>query len=390
MMSCFEIRVARAALTGLGLFVGLTLLPTASAQGAEAVDLRNTAKAGQVKSFWTPERMRAARPLSAPEIDFDKLAELDATLDEAETGETGGVSADGSRPLRGIRPLPSRRAFDPAGESPADESLASVLEEAAEIDGIADPASSSAGAHFTSHRLVPEEADLWYPYSTVGKVFFTIPGQSGTFYCSAAVLRLRIVITAGGCVHAGKASPGFYDNFVFVPAYRDGDEPFSAWEWSYVIVSTTWSQGGGKLPNAADYALIEVEDQVYNGVLRKLGQVTGTLGYVTKKLKPNHATLLGYASNFDGGQQLHQVTAKDFKATSTATNTVEYGSDMRGGSQGGPLLQDFGDNAGLIKLIGILSYYPTSASSKTQGASIPDNRFTSLVTTVCNHRSGNC
>lgn len=381
-MSCFEIRVARAALTGLGLVVGLTLLPTASAQGAEAVGLRNTAKAGQVRSFWTPERLRAARPLPAPEIDFSKLAELEATLDEAETGATGGVSADGSRPLRGIRPLPPRQ--------PADESPALVLEDFSEIDGIDDPATSSAGAHFTSQRLVPEEADLWYPYSTVGKVFFTIPGQSGTFYCSAAVLRLRVVITAGGCVHAGKASPGFYDNFVFVPAYRDGDEPYSAWEWSYVVVHTAWSQGGGKVPNAADYAFIEVEDQIYNGVLRKLGQVTGTLGYVTKKLKPNHATLLGYASNFDGGQQLHQVTAKDFKATSTATNTVEYGSDMRAGSQGGPLIQDFGDNAGLVKLIGVLSYYPTSTSSKTQGASIPDTRFTSLVTTVCNHRSGNC
>jgi len=381
-MSFREIRPGRAVAIGLGLCLGLALLP-ASAQAEEFAGVRNM-KAGQVKSFWTPERLRAARPLPAPEITLENLADLETALDEATTGDTGGVSAEGRRPLPGIRPQRSSPLFDPA-----DESLAPALEEAADVEGISDRASGSAKAFFTSQRLVPEDADLWYPYSTVGKIFFTIPGQSGTFYCSAAVLRLRLVITAGGCVHAGKSNPGFYDNFLFVPAYRDGNDPYSTWEWSYVGVPTTWSQGGGTLPNAADYALIEVEDQIYNGVLRKLGQVTGTLGYVAKKLRPNHATILAYSSNFDGGELLHQVSAKDFKATSTSLNSVEYGSDMRGGSQGGPLIQDFGDNAGLVKLIGVLSY-STSALSKTQGASIPDNRFTSLLATVCGHKAGNC
>lgn len=385
MMSFREMRTGRAVAAGLGLCLGLALLP-ASAQAEDFAGVRNM-KAGQVKSFWTPERLRAARPLPAPEIDLANLADLETALEEAATGNVsndGGVSADGRRPLPGIRPQRSSPLFDPADEN------ASALEEAAGIEEIAGRASGSAKAFFTSQRLVPEEADLWYPYSTVGKIFFTIPGRSGTFYCSAAVLRLRLVITAGGCVHAGKANPGFYENFLFVPAYRDGNDPFSSWEWSYVGVPTTWSQGGGTLPNAADYALIEVEDQIYNGVLRKLGQVTGTLGYVTKKLRPNHATILGYSSNFDGGELLHQVSAKDFKATSTSTNSVEYGSDMRGGSQGGPLIQDFGDNAGLVKLIGVLSYYPTSTSPKVQGASIPDTRFTSLLTSVCSHKAGNC
>ena len=382
-MSFREIRPGRAVAIGLGLCLGLALLP-ASAQAEAFAGVRNM-KAGQVKSFWTPERLRAARPLPAPEISLENLADLETALDEATTGDAGSVSAEGRRPLPGIRPQRSSPLFDPA-----DASLAPALEEAADVEGVSDRASGSAKAYFTSQRLVPEEADLWYPYSTVGKIFFTIPGQSGTFYCSAAVLRLRVVITAGGCVHAGKANPGFYDNFLFVPAYRDGNDPYSTWEWSYVGVPTTWSQGGGTLPNAADYALIEVEDQVYDGTLRKLGQVTGTLGYVAKKLKPNHATILAYSSNFDGGELLHQVSAKDFKATSTSTNSVEYGSDMRGGSQGGPVIQDFGDNAGLVKLIGVLSYYPTSTSTKTQGASIPDNRFTSLLTTLCNHKPGNC
>ena len=378
-MSLSMLRAGRITVAGLGLMLCLSSLPTA-AHGAGFATLQN-AEPGRVRSFWTPERLAAARPLAAPEVSTARIAELEAALEEAPIPAAGPGSGVGSRPLPGIRPQLSHRLFDPADDD--------VRAEKAGFDGIFDRASGSTGAHFTSHRLIPEEADLFYPYSTVGKIFFTIPGQSGTFYCSAAVIRLRLVVTAGGCVHAGK-SPGFYGNFLFVPAYRDGNDPYSTWEWSYVVAPTTWTQGGGTLPNAADYALIEVEDQIYNGVLRKLGQVTGTPGYVIKKLKPNHATIVAYSSNFDLGEQQHQVDAKDFKATSTSTNTIEYGSDMRGGSQGGPLFQDFGDNPATLKLIGVLSYYFTSTSTKTEGASIPDSRFTSLLTTACNNRSGNC
>ena len=234
---------------------------------------------------------------------------------------------------------------------------------------------------------MPVSADLSYPYRTVGVLFFTIPGK-GDFYCSASVIRKRIIATAGQCVHSGTANPGFFDNFEFVPAYRDGVAPYGTWEWEFVIAPSTWTGGGGKLPNAADYALIELGDEFIDGATRKIGDVVGFLGYQTARLRPNHATLLAYPSNFDSGNKMHQVTAKDFKAASQ--NNVEYGSDMRGGSAGGPLIQDFGDNAALARWIGAISYYNNSAAVKVQGASIPDSRFTSLVTNACNHRAGNC
>ena len=111
-------------------------------------------------------------------------------------------------------------------------------------------------------------------------------------------------------------------------------------------------------------------------------------GYIVKKLRPNHATILAYTSVFDGAEKMHQVTAKDFRAA--AANNVEYGSDMRAGSAGGPLIQDFGDSAAKVKWIGCLSYFTSATGPKVQGASIPDNRFTSLLTQACNHRAGNC
>lgn len=374
-MNVREILSGRTLALGIGLALGLAALPAAAQEGALTLR-RQAAGITKVRGYWTPERLRAARPLPLKQVQATDFNEADESAEAAaSTADTGApASAPGRRPLPGIRPLLSNRLFEK-----------SEVEAPQSVTG---RAVGSAKGYFTSHRLIPEDADLEFPYRTVGIVLFTIPGE-GDFYCSGAVLRRRLVVTAGQCLHEGSGgNNGFFENFLFVPAYRDGVAPYSTWEWAAVTVPTTWSTGNGRFPNAADYGLLEVEDQVYNGTLRKLGDVVGFLGYVIKKLRPNHATLLGYPTNFDQGELMHQVSAKDLRAA--AQNTVEFGSDMRGGSAGGPILQDFGDNPNTIKLIGVISYGSTAAPVKTQGASIPDNRFTSLLNAACADRAGNC
>src|SRR6185295_349187 len=201
---------------------------------------------------------RDARPLPRAEVDldaFDRGPEKSGAVLPAGLGEGRG-------PTAGIRPDLRNRLFEPL------EGVTAMTHKG--LRPIGEPASGSTGAYFTSARLVPAAADLAYPYSTVGKLFFTIPGH-GDFYCSAAVLRPRVVLTAGQCIHSGTSNPGFFTNFRFVPAYRSGAAPFGTWTWNFVTVNTTWSQGGGSLPNAADYGMIEVADQSISGVNRKLG-----------------------------------------------------------------------------------------------------------------------
>jgi V8-like Glu-specific endopeptidase len=327
---------------------------------------------------WTPERFAQARALPMPETDF-AAADLATDVDAAPAGAPG--FAVGHAPVAGIRADSSSRLFDPS-----DPALAAAGD-ADRFGSVSEPASGSAGGYFTSARLVPTTADRSYPYSTVGKLFFHIPGK-GDFYCSAAVIRVRIVATAAQCLHSGNNNPGFYEDFQFVPAYRDGSAPLGTWDWNFVSVPSTWANGNGKLPSAADYGLLELLDQSISGQTRKVGEVTGYLGYQVSRLRPNHAHLLGYPSNFDGGGKLHQVTAQALRAA--ANNNVEYGSDMRGGSGGGPLIQDFGDNPALARWIGALSYFNTSTAVKVEGASIPDSRFTSLIKSICAHKPGNC
>ncbi|HWM92663.1 MAG TPA: hypothetical protein VN493_18000 [Thermoanaerobaculia bacterium] len=370
----------------LNLSLALALLPATAMAGV--VSLSNQAhktETHKAEKYWTAERLAAARPLPMQQLDRDPGAIQEAL--EAEEPAGRPVFGEGRAPVAGVRPDPANRLFEPHDREIDREVAAmfSALEE--ENRSVAEPVSGNSGAYFTSSRLVPLSADRSYPYTTVGVLFFTIPGK-GDFYCTASVIRKRIIATAGQCVHSGTQNPGFYDNFEFVPAFRDGVAPFGTWEWEFVTVATAWTGGGGKLPNAADYALIEVADRVIDGVTRKLGDVVGFLGYQTQRLRPNHAHLLAFPSNFDGGNKMHQVTAKDFKAGKSSN--VEYGSDMRAGSAGGPLIQDFGDNPALARWIGAISYYTNSAPVKTQGASIPDSRFTTLINGACAHRSGNC
>jgi V8-like Glu-specific endopeptidase len=357
--------------TYLKLGLALVLLPATAMAGT--VSLSNPNKKAEKR--WTAERYAAARPLAMQQVDSggDPFPEA---LESAEPS-LGSRSAAGRGPVAGVRADSSNRLFEPQ-----DREMAAIFGE--DLDSIAKPASGSGGVYFTSSRLVPQSADLSYPYSTVGKLFFTIPGQ-GDFYCSAAVIRNRVIATAAQCIHSGT---GFYDDFEFVPAYRDGTAPFGIWAWEYASVPSAWTSSKGKLPNAADYGLIELEDRVFNGALRTIGDVVGYLGYATQRLRPNHAHLLAYTSSHDNGEKLHQVTAKDHK--NAAPSNVLYGSDMRGGSAGGPLIQDFGDNAVLVRWVGALSTYNNSSAVKTQGASIPDSKFTSVLNSVCAHRAGNC
>lgn len=330
--------------------------------------------------YWSADRMKNAQEMPLPAVDPHAIQLLEETWFQNNTGSS--ESGDGAPP-------------EANGVKPALKTLFKTSELSPSITATFDHGTSN--NHFSSSRLVPLTADTAYPYSTVGKLFFTIPGQ-GDYVCSASVIRHRIIVTAGHCLHSGsKGGDGFFTNWKFVPAYRDGTAPFGTWNWSFVMVTDAWSNGGGTVPNGADYGMIELKDQNVGKSVRRIGTVTGYLGYQTESLSPNHAHLLGYPCNLDRCEKMHQVTAQS--ARNVAPNNVEYGSDMGGGSSGGPWIQNFGApangqtgglNSGLNRIIGITSYGYISPNPKSQGSSVPDGRFMTILNTICAHKAGNC
>lgn len=343
----------------------------------------------QIQHYWTADRLRNAKELPLP------IANTNTTKQAPSIDADSNISVSGDGALPVVKGVTGQQLFEVDGDAD-DNNLGTDLP-VANVDKRIPNDNGTYNKYFSSSRLVPLTADTSYPYSTVGKLFFTIPGK-GNFVCSASVLRPRIVVTAGHCTHQGSGgSAGFYTNFYFVPAYRDGVAPFQGWYPNYVMTTAAWSVSAGSVPNSADYAMFQMSDSYVNGVYTPIGSVTGYLGYQTEVLAANHATLLGYPCNLDNCSKMHQVAAGNGNAVSP--NNVEYGSDMGGGSSGGPWIQNFGalavgqtggNNPGINRIIGITSYGYISTAPKVQGSSIPDSRFISLLNSMCSRQTGNC
>jgi len=377
-------RPAAAALSHAFGVVAMSLALCFSAGGAGAQSVEQGGIGGKAlvgaqaaaREYWTPERMRNAKPLPLPRA---SAAPMPLLPDEtARAAAAPSRSAAGKPPSVQVTP-----DLQPLFEPLPDDQSGGV--EAQDV--------GSRGAQFSSSRVFPDGATTTYPYRAIGKLFFTKPG-GGDFICSAAVQRRRVVTTAGHCVHAGNGNANaYYTNFQFVPAYRSGIAPYGRWTPVFVATTQAWINGGATFPNAADFAMFDMADR--NG--SKIGDVTGYLGYLTNKLRPNHAHLVGYPANLDSGERMHQVAAQSFAAD--GPNAVVYGSDMTGGSSGGPWIQNLGvpavgqtggTNALGNVLIGVTSYGPVASGVLYQGSSIPAAAFTALLTQVCGRRAGNC
>ena len=165
---------------------------------------------------------------------------------------------------------------------------------------------------------------------------------------------------------------------MFVPAYDQGNAPFRAWAATVVWTTVSWGNSGGLAPNLADFAIIEVRDQVFREqgrkVRKRIGDVTGYLGYRTHGLLPNHTKQLGYPANHDFGEIMHQVDSQHFVPFDQGT--VLYGNDMGGGSSGGPWVENFGSKA--VGQTDGLAPFPNSVVGVTSFGFVPPPRLQAL------------
>ena len=161
-------------------------------------------------AYWTPARLKAARPLPLP-LASSKVIRRQA---EPRTDEQA-QGADGHAPAMQTSPSLIKQLFKPD------------ITQTRNTGVVSPGAVGIFGAHYTSSRVFPMftgastpfSADRAYPYITAGTLFFSIDGQP--YLCSASVIQHRIVATAGHCVHSGTSS-GFYSNWMFVPSRNAG------------------------------------------------------------------------------------------------------------------------------------------------------------------------
>ena len=101
----------------------------------------------------------------------------------------------------------------------------------------ADP---SRGLDYQSRRQQGKAAHLARLSLRVGALFEH--DASGNHFCTASVVASPgrdLLITAAHCINGGK-NGGYRQDIVFIPDYRDGQEPFGVWAPAHLLVAPQW------------------------------------------------------------------------------------------------------------------------------------------------------
>lgn len=302
-----------------------------------------------LEQYWTPERMRKARPA----VELPIVARAAKRFAEQHPGELRRrertAAPDG--PEERVDPAPPvgdlsdsdlRDQLEPPSGDPVDSLQAASPDAAAKVEeGTAATASASVLASWQ-----PGYSSWHATARTNGKVFFTKPGV-GNFVCSGAVVNSAgkdTVWTAGHCVHDGDGG-GWHTNWTFVPAYDDGYRPYGTWSAKQLWTMTSWMNDSDF---TADMGVAIMHPKDGQHIVSKFGGHGISWNYS----KNQNVRAFGYPAEapFDGGD----LTACDdgswpeWSFLWVSSDTLQIACDMTRGSSGGPWLRSYDGNYGYL------------------------------------------
>ncbi|MFF3454706.1 trypsin-like serine peptidase [Streptomyces sp. NPDC002730] len=276
---------------GILLTVGTLLTGALSATTAGAAPAPPPAptvfKQQQTQGFWTSERMRNATPLDLIQ------------------------AAPGS--IRAPRSGSKETVVPPTAVSPA---------------AVSPTAFPQAGGAWTGGGAVVK---------TSGRVFFTFQGRTAS--CSGDSVTSQngsTVITAGHCV---KYQGSWHTNWVFVPAYNNGQAPYGQWSATKTFSTDQWVAS-----EDINYDVGLAVVAPLNG--NKLADTVGAQGlsFNGGYNKPMYAFGFPAAAPYDGTKLIYCSgnSSKDF----LFSKDHSLGCNMTGGSSGGPWFTSFSEATG--------------------------------------------
>ena len=162
-----------------------------------------------------------------------------------------------------------------------------------------------------------------------GKVFFSDGGSN--YVCSGTAITSgneSVVWTAGHCVNEGPG--GFYTNWAFVPAYKDGARPYGTFAATRLQTTTGWGNGGDF---SVDLGAATVGLSASGATLT---DTVGGRGLAFDSAANQRYLSHGYpaASPFTGGR-MYICDAQLALRDGGSPQTMGIGCDMTGGSSGG-------------------------------------------------------
>jgi V8-like Glu-specific endopeptidase len=276
----------------MSVFAGPSFADPSSAASGPAVGSHDAAvtaaQASTVTAFWTPERMRRATPMDQ------------------------------------IKVAPGALRTVPAGKPAA-------------VGGVAPLAFPNGGSAWTGGGTV---------VTTTGRVFFTFQGRTASCSGSAVTsINKSTVITAGHCV---KLEGAFHTNWVFVPAYNNGNAPFGTWSARQLLATPQWV--------ATENINFDIGAAVVNTLNgQSLTDVVGGQGVAFNQARGQNMYAFGYpaAAPYDGTRLIY-CSGRVFNAF--LSTGIGMTCNMTGGASGGPWFLGFSETTGLGTVNSVNSY----------------------------------
>ncbi|RJL21700.1 peptidase [Bailinhaonella thermotolerans] len=188
---------------------------------------------------------------------------------------------------------------------------------------------------------------------TTGRVFFVYQGRNSSCSGSAVTSANKsTVITAGHCVKLGGQ---FHTNWVFVPAYNDGQTPYGTWAARSLLTTPQW--------NASEDINYDVGAAVVNPLNnQRLTDVVGGQGIAFNQARRQQMYAFGYpaAAPYDG-RRLIYCSGRAFDDF-LLSRGIGLNCNMTGGSSGGPWFLNFSEATGRGTLNSVNSFKYNFAS----------------------------
>jgi V8-like Glu-specific endopeptidase len=175
-----------------------------------------------------------------------------------------------------------------------------------------------------------------------GKIFFTNPRDGLPYVCSGAVMNSSgksVVSTAAHCVFQGGPNEQLWSqNLIFVPSYDNGAEPLFRWTAATFWIPTSYfNHGNDELVHEDDIASVAIHQ--LNG--QRITNVVGGLGWAPN----NTGVLNGFASHgyprelYGGENQLWCLgNGRDTGGLNGVTYLFTNNCVSFGGWSGGPVI----------------------------------------------------
>jgi len=202
----------------------------------------------------------------------------------------------------------------------------------------------------TPSALLPSNRNAPLP-PAVCKVFFVLNG--GNYLCSCSVVHANnrdYVVTAGHCVYDSNTKR-FATNFIAVPLYTSGQEPYGRWVFRTLATNSAWMSSGQW---NADVGTVLVNT---NSKGEHIEDVVGGFGILQNPPRTGQVYSFGYPVNMNNGQTMSQCSGTPYSPTYVLGFTG-FGliCGMTGGCSGGPWVQQYSTNTNYGMQVSVNSF----------------------------------